>query len=106
MDGDDRPRAVRDRRRCRCRVHAQAFGVNVNEDRDGVDVHDRAGGGDPGEAGHDHLVSRLHTRGFERHAQRDGAVHHADPVRRRAEGGEIGCELPLHRPVVAQVAAA
>ena len=106
MDGNDRPRAVRNRCRCRRRVHTQALGVNVNENRDSVDVHGRTGGGDPGEAGHDHLVSRLHARGFERHAQRDGAVHHADPMRCRAEGREIRCELPLHRPVVAQVSAA
>jgi hypothetical protein len=78
VNGDDGPGARRERHARK--IHAE-IGVAVDEDGTGAGALDAEGGGDEGEGGSEHLVTRSDTGGAQRQLDGVGAGGHAHRVR-------------------------
>ena len=76
-----------------CRIEVEGLQVNVREDRDGVGLDHRGGGGQEGVRRDDDLLLRANAGGHQRDAQRDRAVDDRDAVFAAVHGGEPALEL-------------
>ena len=93
MDGDDGPRARRERALDRGRIEVECVQVDVGEDRDRVGLDHRRGGRDERVGRNDDFVLGADARRQQRDPQGDRAVDDRDAVAAAVHGGKPLLEL-------------